>query len=197
MNKKSYLDLLKYYLSDLPNKVVEDIIYDYDQHFEEGISQGKTEEQISEELGSAEDLAKEFLSFETRSRKTLANNPKNEGESKVSNNIKYILIAIGLLALSPLILGIIGTVIGLIGSLFGLGLALIGAGIGLALGGLGGAVVGFPIWQISIHPLTQVLFVLFLIALGIFLLMLVVKFIIWIVKMLKNLYISIKWELEK
>ena len=48
MDKKNYLDLLKYYLKDFPDNVIEDIIIDYDQHFAEGIQNGKTEEQISQ-----------------------------------------------------------------------------------------------------------------------------------------------------
>ncbi len=63
MNKRDYLDLLRYYLRDLPGVVVNDIIYDYEEHFNAGIENGKTEEQISEELGSPDDIAKEYLNF--------------------------------------------------------------------------------------------------------------------------------------
>lgn len=61
MNKKEYLDLLRYYLRDLPTLVVDDIIYDYSEHFSIGMEKGKTQEEISKELGSPDVIAREYL----------------------------------------------------------------------------------------------------------------------------------------
>ncbi|NLM05865.1 MAG: DUF1700 domain-containing protein [Tissierellia bacterium] len=60
MNKVGYLNTLRKCLSSLPQDEIEDIIRDYREHFDVGISKGKTEEEISEELGSPVEIAKEY-----------------------------------------------------------------------------------------------------------------------------------------
>lgn len=61
MKKNEYLDLLRYYLSNLPKNVVDDIINDYEEHFSIGLENNKTEEEISDELGSPKFIAEQFL----------------------------------------------------------------------------------------------------------------------------------------
>lgn len=60
MNKVGYLNTLRECLSSLPQDEIEDIIRDYREHFDVGISKGKTEEEISEELGNPVEIAKEY-----------------------------------------------------------------------------------------------------------------------------------------
>lgn len=62
MNKKEYLAKLRMYLQGLPISELEDIISDYDEHFNIGISKGKSEEEISRELGDPKEVA---LSYKT------------------------------------------------------------------------------------------------------------------------------------
>ena len=57
MTKKEYLRRLKRLL---PEKEQKDILLDYEEHFLTGLSEGKTEEAIAEELGTPEDVAKEY-----------------------------------------------------------------------------------------------------------------------------------------
>lgn len=60
MNKDEYLDLLNLYLQDLPPDEIKDILSDYEEHFHIGISKGKSEEEISKELGSPKAIAANY-----------------------------------------------------------------------------------------------------------------------------------------
>ncbi len=60
MNKIEYLDALKEALKKIDITVMEEIVADYEEHFQVGLDNGKSEEQICEELGSIEDLAREI-----------------------------------------------------------------------------------------------------------------------------------------
>ena len=60
MNKIEYLNALKEALKDTEESVMEEIISDYEEHFQVGIEKGKSEEQICEELGSIDDLVNEI-----------------------------------------------------------------------------------------------------------------------------------------
>ncbi len=57
MNKKEFMQKLKQLL---PEKDKRDILLDYEEHFLSGLTDGKTEEEIVKELGSPEEVAKEF-----------------------------------------------------------------------------------------------------------------------------------------
>lgn len=117
MNRKSYIDLLRYYLRDLPKNVIDDIVMDYEEHFAIGVSGGKSEEEISEELGSPETIAKEFLTIEpgrTRVRRITDQEKKllEENESRSSEILKWIGIIALIVVLSPTILSIFGSCLG-------------------------------------------------------------------------------------
>lgn len=60
MNKIEYLSALKDALKDIDESVMKEIVSDYEEHFQVGIENGKTEEQICEDLGEIEDLVKEI-----------------------------------------------------------------------------------------------------------------------------------------
>lgn len=203
MNRKSYIDLLRYYLRDLPQNVIDDIVMDYEEHFAMGLSGGKSEEEISEELGSPEIIAKEFLTIEpgrTRVRRITDQEKKllEENESRSSEILKWIGIIALIVVLSPTILSIFGVFIGLVLAALGVFIGLVAAGI-FIIGGLvfgtGSLYVSPSIASLSI--LTQVLMALFLIALGILILALFISFIRWLIKTLKKLYISLKWRWER
>lgn len=135
MNKRDYLDLLRYYLRDLPPVVVDDIVYDYEEHFSAGIENGKTEEQIADELGSPDDIAKEYLGSDVYKKRRKYTEEKTEVETGDTDYLKWILIALGAIILAPFVIGIIGGAFGLfmgiLGGLFGGGVGLIGGAIGL------------------------------------------------------------------
>lgn len=60
MNKIEYLNALKEALKDTEASVMEEIVSDYEEHFQVGMEKGKSEEQICEELGSIDDLVDEI-----------------------------------------------------------------------------------------------------------------------------------------
>ncbi len=62
MKKTEYLDLLRYYLDRFPKSMVDDIVRDYEEHFAIGLENGKTEDEISLELGAPFYVAQEYIS---------------------------------------------------------------------------------------------------------------------------------------
>ncbi|TVX88055.1 DUF4097 family beta strand repeat-containing protein [Paenibacillus agilis] len=61
MNKQEYLALLRFYSQQLAPEVQSDLISEVEAHFIYGEQQGKTEEQIAEELGDPIEMAKETV----------------------------------------------------------------------------------------------------------------------------------------
>ena len=63
MNKTEFLDLLRYYFRNAKKSEVEEILADYEAHFEEGKKRGLTAEAIAKELGSPKVGAPSFFLF--------------------------------------------------------------------------------------------------------------------------------------
>ncbi|WP_079527937.1 HAAS signaling domain-containing protein [Halobacillus hunanensis] len=61
MNKKQFLTSLEKGLKKLSHEEREDIMHDFEEHFSIGLTDGKTEEQISESLGSPKQISKELV----------------------------------------------------------------------------------------------------------------------------------------
>lgn len=61
MTKDKFLQELLEHLRKLPEEERNDILYDYEEHFQFGIEEGKTEEEIIKALGSPKAIAKETL----------------------------------------------------------------------------------------------------------------------------------------
>ncbi len=61
MNKKEYLELLGKELGALPYNDVKEITDEIESHFVAAMAEGKTEEQISDELGDVHELAKSYI----------------------------------------------------------------------------------------------------------------------------------------
>ena len=62
MNKKEYISALRAQLRRLPSDDVEEIVKEFDSHFEIGLSEGKSESDIAAKLGSPEEVAQIYLS---------------------------------------------------------------------------------------------------------------------------------------
>lgn len=60
MNKEQFLTQLEGALKRLPSSEREDIIQDFREHFEVGVSEGKSEEEIAKGLGTPQQIAKEI-----------------------------------------------------------------------------------------------------------------------------------------
>ena len=62
MNKRDYVSALCAQLKTLPSNDVEEIAKEFEAHFDIGVSEGKTEEEIAAKLGSPEEVAQIYLS---------------------------------------------------------------------------------------------------------------------------------------
>ncbi len=83
MNKIEYLEALKEALKDTEESVMEEIVSDYEEHFQIGAEKGKSEEQICEELGSIEDLVNEIKEvYQTNNKKQDSKDKTSSGEKK-------------------------------------------------------------------------------------------------------------------
>lgn len=62
MNRNEYIASLRTQLKALPSSDVEDIVKEFETHFEIGISEGKSESDIAAKLGSPSEVAQIYLS---------------------------------------------------------------------------------------------------------------------------------------
>jgi|GEM_PF-1797859 len=62
MNKKEYISALRAQLRRLPSDDVEEIVKEFETHFDIGLSEGKNESEIAAKLGSPEEVAQIYLS---------------------------------------------------------------------------------------------------------------------------------------
>jgi uncharacterized membrane protein len=88
MNKEQFLHELSEHLRRLPEEERNDILYDYEEHFQFGIEEGKTEAEIIKALGSPKAIAKETLA--SHRLEQVKNNPT------FSNVARAIVAIIGL-----------------------------------------------------------------------------------------------------
>lgn len=190
MNRDEYLDLLKLYLKDLPSGEIQDILLDYEEHFRIGISKGKTEEEISKELGSPRDIADNYKgSVETG----FVENENHGGFQDVKNhndNTRKLLIGLLLIFFNLVI--VLGPFLAIVGVL----LSFYIAGISIVFAG-GALVLGFPVMlfipSLQLHFLTTISFGIGFIALGVLGIILSV----YLTKLLYTLSIKyFNWNIE-
>ena len=62
MTKNQYFKELKKQLKNYGIKENKDILKDYEEHFNEALSSGKTEDEICKNLGTPENVAKQYSS---------------------------------------------------------------------------------------------------------------------------------------
>ncbi|WP_291649375.1 DUF1700 domain-containing protein [Clostridium sp.] len=60
MTKETFLNILKSGLSDFPEGILGDILYDYKKHFDLGFDSGKTDEEIIKELDNPYDIVNQY-----------------------------------------------------------------------------------------------------------------------------------------
>ncbi len=60
MNRIEYISRLRDALGNIPDDAKNEILYDFSEHFEVGLEQGKTEEEIAESLGDPRANAKQY-----------------------------------------------------------------------------------------------------------------------------------------
>lgn len=127
MTKKTFIEVLKKNLHMIPIEDMNDLIYDYEEHFTLGEAEGRTEDEICKSLGNPYDIAKQV-----RADYVIAEAVE---ESTSSNILRAVLASLGL-GLFNLIF-VLGPFLGLAGVLIGLWAASLGvtlSGICLVLG---------------------------------------------------------------
>src|SRR4030042_5386490 len=60
MNKKDFISKLSTYLGGIPVEERQDVINDFEEHFKEGMAEGRTEEEMADSLGDPKALANQF-----------------------------------------------------------------------------------------------------------------------------------------
>ena len=162
MTKQEYLKELRKNLRGFSQEEIDDILYDYEEHFSIGLSSGKTEEEIAEELGDPKDIAEQYKKAkgnptieetaryykEKAKEKTRAfGKSMSENANKTDKLIKIVLFILLAIILSPIILGAAGTIIG-----------ILTGGIGLIFGSIIGMVSSIALAATSTGGLTSLFF---------------------------------------
>lgn len=132
MTRHGFLERLRSGLRGLPPYAIDDIVADYDSHFEDGLAAGRTEAQVAEALGDPERLARE-LRAEVKIKRW-------ETEKNPAAAVGAIIALLGLGAIDIFIL--LPILFGAIGLLFALYLVSIGLMIGGACVALAGPFTG-------------------------------------------------------
>ena len=122
MNRKDYLDKLRFLLSDLPKEETDDIIYDYEEHFSAAMENGKTEDEIVTGLGDVRMIAKQY--------RAAARVEKASSNWTIPNIFNAVLSTIALGFFNLVI------VLGPFAAVFGIIIGFFGASIGISVGGL-------------------------------------------------------------
>ena len=127
MNKKEFLDNLSKYLRGIPGEDEQDIISDFEEHFEMGKNEGRTEEDLSKSLGDPKALANQL--------KANIMVAQAEKETTAVNITRAVFASLGLGFFN--LIFVLGPFIGVVGILAGLFAAAIGTTAGGITGLLG------------------------------------------------------------
>lgn len=87
MNKTEFMDLLRYYFRNISKADLEEILADYETHFEEGRQRGLSEEAICKELGSPKAVYEMYLNegmLEERSGASREDRPLSDAAEKLA-----------------------------------------------------------------------------------------------------------------
>lgn len=143
MTKQEFLDILSQSLK-VSQEEKKDIIYDYEEHFSIGIENGKTEQELINELGDPKTIAKQY---------TAAQNLQRAKETPSTKNIFIAVLSAVSLGFFNLIF-VLGPFLGLICLILG----LFAASCGITIGGIGmmfGTMLG-PIFPNLIGIYTEI-----------------------------------------
>ena len=167
MTRADFLYLLRRGLEGLPEHQIKELVADCESHFEEGMAQGRSEEEIAAALGDPSRLARELRAEAGFKRWEAEGTPRSFagvvlallGLATVDVMVLFpflctlgaIFLVIGVVAVALFIAGVVILVISPFPGVAGLGLAggltdmlaLALAGLGLAAGGVG---VGALFW---------------------------------------------------
>lgn len=86
MNREQFLKTLEASLAAFTEEERKDILYDYEEHIRIGLESGKTEDELIEELGSPEDIARQYKGGSDTEREQ---NLYDEIRASISNNTAF------------------------------------------------------------------------------------------------------------
>ena len=109
MTRAEFIDRLKEGLVGLPTATANDIIADYQTHFDDGIAAGRTEAEVATALGDPIRLARELKAEAGIQR---WHQEKNPSAAAAAVFAVLGLGALDILILLPLLMGVVGTVFG-------------------------------------------------------------------------------------
>lgn len=202
MKKVEFMDLLRYYLSELPKTVVDEILEEYNLHFEEGIAHGKSEEEISNDLGSPKLIAHEYLNYESRKQKGSSSgvSKKHSGFFRDgAGNLNWALILL-LIVLSPfwgsIVIALAATIFAVIVTVGAIGISAIAAGVAVLVATL------FPFLPfldvgpsfVALSPITRTLSSLTALVLGVLVIKLTISLIAFLSDKIRDRYRTYKWK---
>lgn len=139
MRKAEFLNTLEQFLSNISVEERNEILYDYEEHFQMGLEQGKTEEEIAASLGDPKNLAKEFTVGHALKRA--------ETDTSTTNVLRAVFATISLGFFN--VIFILGPFLALVGILT----ALFATAFGITISGVamfGGSIL-FPFFRWSMH----------------------------------------------
>lgn len=174
MNKMEFFKILEEGLIDFPAHELQEILYDYKEHFSNAQSDGKTEEEIIEELGDPYTIVNQYRSnyiqvsatnteyedtyeekepnnethtnYSDDSNEKYPNNNTNNSSNSLINTILKIFMVIGLLILFfPIVVAGLATIFGLGIGLLAIPFAFSISGILMLLGKFGFTILGFGV----------------------------------------------------
>lgn len=129
MNKEQFLDTLNTSLKPLSPSERADILRDYEEYFNVGFQEGKSESEISEELGSPYKIAKELLAT--------YHIEKEDYRAPADYTLRFVLATIGMGFFNLII--VLGPLMALVGIVFAgwvVGMTFIGSPVLVLIGSI-------------------------------------------------------------
>ncbi|PHK50311.1 HAAS signaling domain-containing protein [Staphylococcus edaphicus] len=124
MRRTEYLKQLNKHLKHLDDTERQDIINEYDTHFYSGLEEGKTEEQIADELGNPRQLAKELNATAAIEKAEMSNKFGDVGHAVLAvmglSLLNFFVILIPFIILLSIVISMIVTTLSLILSPIGI-----------------------------------------------------------------------------
>lgn len=196
MTKNEFLKILENGLKDFPQEELQDILYDYKEHFYNGEREGKTEEEIINELGDPYVIVNQYrsgyVSSSTNSKEYSSNrnnarnnniNTNNNGDNTATKITKLIIFILAIIVLTPVIFGGGVGVLGVLFAIISIPFAFSIGGIGLLISKLGINFIGislppvisdFPTSVIVLITIGSIAGTILFIILGIYLIKLII-----------------------
>ncbi|MBN1299065.1 MAG: DUF1700 domain-containing protein [Actinobacteria bacterium] len=159
MNKKQFLEKMSSYLRGIPAEDEKDIISDFKEHFEIGIQEGRTEEELAESLGDPKSLANQL-----RASLMVEQAEKN---TSAANIVRAVFASLGLGFFNLIfVLGPFLVIAGVMVALFAAALGVTSAGITGFFGSFFGPL--FPqYFSILVNPAVSIFISIGVICLGV------------------------------